>query len=97
MGGEIQKQRPAVIVSNDASNQYLNRLQVVPMTSNVQRVYPSEAVVKVGRRQSKAMADQLSTVSKLRLTNRMGKLSGSDLSKVEHAIMVQLGMDAIVD
>jgi len=96
IGGEIQKQRPAIIVSNDAANQYLNRLQVVPMSSRVDRVYPSEAVVKVGRRQSKAMADQLTTVSKQRLTNQMGKLSGSDLAKVEHAIMIQFGLSEIV-
>ena len=94
-GGEIQKQRPAIIVSNDAANQYLNRLQVVPTTSRADRLYPSEAVVMVGRRQSKAMADQLTTVSKQRLTNRMGKLSGSDLAKVEHAIMIQLGLAEI--
>jgi mRNA interferase MazF len=92
VGGEILKQRPAIIVSNDAANQYLNRLQVVPMTSKVDRVYPSEALVTVERRQSKAMADQLTTVSKQRLTNRMGRLSGSDLAQVEHAIMVQLGL-----
>jgi mRNA interferase MazF len=92
IGGEIQKQRPAVIVSNDAANQYLNRLQVVPMTSRVDRVYPSEAVVTVGRRESKAMADQLTTVTKQRLMNRMGRISGSDLAKVEHAIMIQLGL-----
>ena len=95
IGEEIQKQRPAIIVSNDASNQYLNRLQVVPMTSRVDRVYPSEAVVKVGRRRSKAMTDQLTTVSKKRLTNRMGRLSGSDLAKVEHALMIQLGLAEI--
>ena len=34
-GGEIQKRRPAVIVSNNASNANLNRLQVIPLTSNV--------------------------------------------------------------
>ena len=95
LGGEIQKQRLAIIVSNDAANQYLNRLQVVPMTSRVDRLYPSEAVVMVGRRQSKVMADQLTTVSKQRLTNRMGKVSGSDLVKVEHAIMIQLGVEEI--
>ena len=92
VGGEIQKQRPAVIVSNDAANRFLNRLQVVLMTSRMDRVYPSEAVVSVARRQSKAMADQITTVSKRRLANRMGKLSGPDLAKVEHAIMIQLGL-----
>ncbi|OGK09530.1 MAG: growth inhibitor PemK [Candidatus Riflebacteria bacterium RBG_13_59_9] len=91
-GGEIRKKRPAVIISNDAANRYLNRVQVVPMTSRTDRVYPSEALVRVNRRQSKAMADQLTTVSKQRLMNRMGRLSAPDMSKIEHAVMVQLGL-----
>ena len=70
VGGEIQKQRPAVIVSSDAANQYLNRLQVVPLTSNVGRIYPSEAYVTLNGQPRKAMADQLTTVSKLRLGAR---------------------------
>jgi len=92
LGGEIRKKRPAVIISNDAANRYLNRVQVVPMTSRTDRVYPSEAVVKVNRRRSKAMTDQLTTVSKERLTNRMGRLSAQDMSRVENAVMVQLGL-----
>ncbi len=92
VGGEIRKKRPAVIISNDAANRHLNRVQVVPLTLRVDRVYPSEAVVKVKRRQSKAMADQLTTVSKLRLIEQMGKLSARDMGKVEHAVMVQLAL-----
>lgn len=92
VGGEIRKQRPAVIVSNDASNKYLNRLQVVPLTSSVGRVYPSEALVTVNGRESKAMADQLTTVSKQRLGTRAGSLGAEDLQAVELAIQIQLGL-----
>ncbi len=92
VGGEIKKKRPAIIVSNDAANKFLNRVQVVPLTSNTGRVYPSEAVVTFNDQQSKAMADQLTTVSKLRLINWAGKLAYEDMQKVEHVVKVQLAL-----
>ena len=75
VGGEIKKKRPAVIVSNNASNKFLNRVQVVPLTSKTDHLYPSEALVIFNGKESKAMADQLATVSKLRLFKRAGVLS----------------------
>lgn len=92
VGGEMRKKRPAVIIGNNAANKYLNRVQVVPLTSRVGRVYPRKALVLLGDRQSKAMADQLTTVSKQRLGNRAGRLTNADMRKMEHVVKVQLGL-----
>ncbi len=92
IGGEVRKLRPAVIISNNASNKFLNRVQIVPITSKIDRLYPSEAYVMLNEKKCKTMADQLTTASKLRLLNLEGRLSNSDMQKVEHAVRVQLGL-----
>lgn len=91
-GGEIRKQRPAIIVSNDAANHYLNRVQVVPITSHTDKLYPSEAYVTFRGQKSKAMADQITTVSKKRLINSAGSISKAEMDGIGKAITTQLGL-----
>jgi mRNA interferase MazF len=92
VGGEIQKKRPAVIISNDMANKALNRVQVIPLTSNVKRIYPVECLVTIKGKQSKALADQITTISKLRLVSKLGKVTKEDMIHIERIILLQLGI-----
>ena len=92
VGGEIRKKRPAVIVSNNEANQFLNRVQVVPLTSSVGKLYPSETYVTLQGKKAKAMADQLTTVSKKRLINHAGAISKTEMEGIERAIIIQLAL-----
>jgi mRNA interferase MazF len=92
IGGEIQKTRPAVVLSNDTANSLLNRVQVVPISSQVERLYPAEAYVSVNGERRKAMADQITTITKRRLQRSMGMLGKDDIDAVSRVVSLQLGI-----
>jgi len=92
VGGEIRKTRPALVISNNAANTALNRVIVVPLSSQTETLYPGEAMVTLNGEKSKAKADQIATASKQRLLNKAGNLSSADLAAVEKAVLLQLGI-----
>jgi len=79
-------------VSNDAANQFLNRLIVVPISSKIDRIYPGEVLVNINEQRSKAMSDQLTTVSKIRLKSRVASVTPEELGRIEKALLLQLGI-----
>lgn len=95
VGEEIRKTRPAIVVSNDKSNRNTRRYQVVPLTTNTQKLYPCEASVDIDGKKSKAMADHLQTASILRFGNRIGQVSAKDMRAVDDAIRLQLGLSEV--
>jgi mRNA interferase MazF len=90
IGTEIKKTRPAIIISNDSANRHLSRVVVVPVTSNIERIYPSEFLVSINGGQNKGMSDQIMAADKTRLKSRVGVLSQKDMLAMEDAIKLHL-------
>lgn len=81
-----------MILSNDTANALLNRLQVVPISSQTTKLYPAEAYVDVAGERRKAMADQITTIAKQRLLRHLGFLSRGDLEAVARVVCIQLNL-----
>lgn len=100
-GAEADKRRPAVIVSNDAANAVSSRfgrgvVTVVPLTSNVSRVYPFQVLLPASRTglraDSKAQAEQVRSVSMERLGARIGLVPLELMRRVDDALRIQLDL-----
>ena len=94
-GTEIGKTRPAVVISNDACNRFGTRAVVVPLTTNVESLYPGEAIVSVNGKPTRVLGDQIRSLDRRRLRGRVARLSVEELREVETAVRVTLGFDPI--
>ena len=97
VGAEINKRRPVLIVSNDANNRASSTVTILPVTSNVLRVYPFEILLTTKQsglpKDSKAMAQQIRTISKDRLHPAVAGALGRDLmQQVDAAIRLHLAL-----
>lgn len=100
-GGEANKQRPAVVVSNDRANATATRLgrgvvTVVPVTSNVAKIYPFQVLLSAASTglavDSKAQAEQIRSVATERLLHRIGRVSPAALAQLDEALRLHLDL-----
>jgi len=97
VGSEINKRRPVLIVSNDANNRAGSTVTVLPITSNISRVYPFEVLLAVKEsglpKPSKVQAQQIRTIAKQRITgNQVGRLAAPTIERVAAAMRLHLGL-----
>lgn len=92
IGSEIRKTRPAVVVSNDSCNRYGTRVVVLPITSNVDSLYPGEAMVEIKGKRGRALGDQIRSIDKSRLKSRAGRLTSEEMSRVDEALAITLDL-----
>jgi mRNA interferase MazF len=92
LGSEIRKTRPAVVVSNDACNRHGNRVVVLPLTSNVDSLFPGEARVSAAGKPARALGDQIRSLDKRRLRSRVSTVSQEELAAIDEALRLTLGL-----
>ena len=100
-GSEANKQRPAVVVSNDRANATAARLgrgviTVIPITSNTARVFPFQVLLSSGPSgltiDSKAQAEQVRSVAVQRLLRLIGRVSATELGAIDEALRLHLDL-----
>ena len=100
-GSEASNRRPAVIVSNDGANGAAGRrgrgvVTVVPVTTNVQRVFPFQVLLPAEvtglRSDSKAQAEQVRSVDVTRLGKRIGRVPAPLMHAVDEALRLHLAL-----
>jgi len=98
-GSEANKRRPAVIVSNDRANSAASRLgrgvvTIVPVTSNVDRVFPFQALLPAAAtglgRDSKAQAEQVRSIAVQRVGALLGRAPADIMVHLDDALRLHL-------
>jgi mRNA interferase MazF len=95
---EIKKIRPVLIISNNANNNVANTVTIIPMTSNVKKVYPFEVLITASEsgltKTSKAQCHQVRTISKNRISTKkvQGVIGHALLSKINSALKLHLDL-----
>ena len=92
MGTEIGKTRPAVVISNDSCNSRGSRVIVLPLTSNVDTLYPGEVRILVRGKPARILGDQMRSVDRLRLRSRVAVLPADEMASVEEAVRITLAL-----
>jgi len=101
MSGEANKRRPAVIVSNDGANVAAERtgqgvVTVVPVTSNISRVYPFQVLLPANltglEHDSKAQAEQIRSIAMERLGPAIGEVPQDLMFELDEALRLHLAL-----
>ena len=80
-GHEIRKTRPCLVISPNEMNQFIDTVIVAPMATKG-RAYPTRVSVRFQRKRGQIVLDQIRTVDKTRLVQRLGKIDEATAQKV---------------
>lgn len=87
----MAKTRPVVIVSLDTLNERLRTITVCPLTTQLHPAWRTRLGIRVGRRPAEIAVDQIRTISKSRIGNKLGTLSDENARSLRRLITEMYG------
>ena len=93
VGSEITKNRPCVIISNNAGNQTSSRVIVAPITSSVKRIFSFEVPIEIKGKKGKILLDQIRAIDKVRISNKIESCDDDIMDAIEDALKIVLAFN----
>ena len=90
---ELQGPHPAVIISNNQQNIYSPLITIIPLTSQLDKIYPFEVLTEINQQKGKTLTDQITTIDKKRLGDCLGKLDKSIMKQIQEALHLTLALE----
>ena len=91
LGGEISKIRPVVVISQDAMNFALDTVVICPLTSKLHPKWRSRLQIICAGSDAEIAVDQIRTISKVRLKNKIDILAKDDAAQLRRIITEMYG------
>ena len=82
IGSEMQKTRPAVIISPNEMNMYLNTVVIAPMTSS-SKLYPTRVEIKNNKSKGWVVLDQIRTIDRKRISKKLGRITAKEIATIK--------------
>lgn len=92
IGSVLATTRPAVVISDDAMNRHLSTVVVCPLTSRLHPQWPSRIQTRLGDQDSEIAVDQIRTIDKKRIGEKLGALDESVAAELRHVITEMYGV-----
>ena len=92
LGSEINKIRPAVIISNNVGNEFSQRVIIAPITSKATKIFPFEVKINLGNINGKILLDQIRSIDKIRLNKKVTSCDSAILEEIDSALKLVLSL-----
>lgn len=91
VGGEIRKVGPVVVISRNEMNRFLDTIVVCPLTSVLHPRWRGRLQVRCAGKDAEIAVDQIRTISKRRLRQRLDRLPAADCAELRRLVIEMYG------